>query len=88
MVVRKYVFIIFRNALLYHFNVLAPHISSIACQGNYHYTAEDKEGHSWNVVYINGKHFLCDVMHDPGVPWNGPLIYTPPCGSPDVVSAS
>jgi hypothetical protein len=36
-------------------------------RGNYHYNTGDKEGHSWNVVLLSGKHFLCDVMHDPGM---------------------
>jgi len=25
------------------------------------------EGHAWNIVLIDGKNLLCDIMHDPGV---------------------
>ena len=25
------------------------------------------QGHSWNVVLLKGRHYLCDVMHDPGM---------------------
>jgi len=43
-------------------------------RGNYHHASGDKEGHSWNVVLLDGAHYLCDVMHDPG------MLYDVGCG--------
>eukprot|EP01012_Entosiphon_sulcatum_P055342 TRINITY_DN7714_c0_g1_i1.p1 TRINITY_DN7714_c0_g1~~TRINITY_DN7714_c0_g1_i1.p1 ORF type:complete len:308 (+),score=43.11 TRINITY_DN7714_c0_g1_i1:40-924(+) len=34
-------------------------------RGDYR-SAKGTEGHSWNVVRLGNRNFLCDVMHDPG----------------------
>eukprot|EP00966_Prymnesium_polylepis_P184825 4283576-Prymnesium_polylepis.1 len=43
--------------------------TSLRCRlvrGNYEHDARSGGGHAWNVVLLDGKNYLCDVMHDPG----------------------
>ena len=46
-----------------------PEHASLNCRlvrGAYQHDADSGGGHAWNVVLLDGKHQLCDVMHDPG----------------------
>jgi hypothetical protein len=46
-----------------------PEHATLKCRlvrGAYQHDADSGGGHAWNVVLLDGKPQLCDVMHDPG----------------------